>query len=210
MNESPGEAVYADRRDRERALHLGMWVFLGSETLLFAGLFGLYAAYRAAYDADFALAVEHNDDAIGTINTLILIVSSFFVAWAIHSMRHDKRRTCLLSLAAAMLLGGCFLALKTVEYSEHFAEGIYPGMYYAAKEMPSHGAQLFYTLYYAMTALHALHVIAGITILGWLSTRVWRRITNQARHAELELGGLYWHLVDVVWIFLWPLLYLTR
>lgn len=195
---------------RDRALHLGMWLFLGSETLLFAGLFGLYTAYRALYTADFAAAVDHNNDLIGTINTLILITSSFFVAWAIHAMRHGRRRTTMLSLLAAMVLGLCFLGLKLVEYTHHFHEGIYPGMYYASIDLPSSGARLFFTLYYAMTGLHALHVIAGLVILGWLVVRVSRRRTVPEHHAELELGGLYWHLVDLVWIFLWPLLYLLR
>jgi cytochrome c oxidase subunit 3 len=109
-----------------------------------------------------------------------------------------------------MLLGATFLGLKTIEYGDHFAEGIAPGVYYTAEALPALGARTFFTLYYAMTALHALHVIAGLTLLGWLVVRVWRRRTNPSRRIELELGGLYWHLVDVVWIFLWPLLYLMR
>jgi cytochrome c oxidase subunit 3 len=202
--------LYADPRARGHALHLGMWLFLGSETLLFAGLFGLYSAYRAAYEADFAAGVAHNHMGIGTANTLILIVSSFFVALGIHALRGGHRRACLGALAAAMTLGGCFLGLKAVEYGSHLAEGIAPGPHYAFAALPSHGARMFFTLYYAMTALHALHVIAGISILGWLAIRVARRRTTAERPTELELGGLYWHLVDVVWIFLWPLLYLTR
>jgi cytochrome c oxidase subunit III len=202
--------IYADRAARARALHLGMWLFLGSETLLFAGLFGLYSAYRAAYPADFAAGVAHNEILIGTANTVILIVSSFAVAWSIHALRGRRRRACIGAIAAAMLLGGGFLGLKLVEYSAHFAEGIVPGPYYASTELPSHGAQVFFTLYYAMTGLHALHVIAGMVLLGWLAIRVARRRSTPEHRTELELGGLYWHLVDVVWIFLWPLLYLTH
>lgn len=205
----PAEPIYAEPRARAHALHLGMWVFLGSETLLFAGLFALYAAYRGAYPADFAAAVHHNNAVIGTANTAILIVSSFFVAWAIHAIRLGRRRLSLAALAAAMTLGAAFLALKSAEYSEHLAEGIAPGVHYSAAVLPSDGAQIFFTLYYAMTGLHALHVIAGISLLGWLAVRVARRRVTAERHTELELGGLYWHLVDVVWIFLWPLLYLT-
>ena len=203
------EEIYADRRARTHALHLGMWIFLGSETLLFAGLFGLYSAYRAQFPADFATAVGHNDATIGTINTLVLIVSSFFVAWSIHALRGGHRRMCIASLVTAMALGASFLGLKTIEYSHHFAEGIAPGAQYTSTELPEAGARTFFTLYYAMTGLHALHVIAGLAILGWLATRVRRRRTTTERHVELELGGLYWHLIDVVWIFLWPLLYLT-
>jgi cytochrome c oxidase subunit III len=204
------EEIYATRAARDHALHLGMWVFLGSETLLFAGLFGLYAAYRYAYTAEFAAGVAHNNALIGTVNTVVLIVSSFFVAWAIHANRHARRRTAMFSLLAAMGLGATFLVLKFIEYGQHLHEGIAPGRYYASVELPGQGSRTFFTLYYAMTALHGLHVIAGLVILGWLATRVWRRRTVPERRAELELGGLYWHLIDIVWIFLWPLLYLTR
>jgi cytochrome c oxidase subunit III len=210
MAEPSVDEIYADPRARSYALHLGMWLFLGSETLLFAGLFGLYSAYRAGYEPDFAAGVAHNHALIGTANTLILIVSSFIVAWAIHVLRAGRRRACAGALVAAMALGGCFLGLKLVEYSAHLAEGIAPGMHYTSTALPSPGARTFFTLYYAMTGLHALHVIAGISLLGWLAVRVARRRTTAANPTALELGGLYWHLVDVVWIFLWPLLYLTR
>jgi cytochrome c oxidase subunit III len=210
MTEVSPDEVYADRQTRDHALHLGMWVFLGSETLLFAGLFGLYAAYRSVYGELFAEAVTHNDAFIGTVNTLVLIISSFLVAWSIHALRGGRRRTCIGALLIAILLGLTFLGLKSIEYAHHLAEGIAPGPHYTSLELPSQGARIFFTLYYAMTALHAIHVIAGITILAWLALRVRRRRTTPERHVELELGGLYWHLVDVVWIFLWPLLYLTR
>jgi cytochrome c oxidase subunit 3 len=203
------ELIYSDPEQRSHALHLGMWVFLGSETLLFAGLFGLYAAYRNEFPEEFRDAVAHNHALIGTINTLVLIVSSFFVAWSVHAVRNDRPRTALRCLTAAMVLGATFLGVKAFEYSQHIAEGIKPGIHYASAELPSRGAQTFFTLYYAMTGLHAIHVIAGITILAWLARRVKRATTRVGHLTELELGGLYWHLVDVMWIFLWPLLYLT-
>jgi cytochrome c oxidase subunit III len=205
---SDEEDIYAQPGQRAHALHLGMWTFLGSETLLFAGLFALYAAYRAVYPADFALAVHHNNAVLGTVNTVILLTSSFFVATAVHRLRGGHRRSCLAALAIAMVLGACFLGVKIVEYGAHLDEGIAPGHHYTSAELPSVGSRTFFTLYYAMTGLHALHVIAGLAILGWLAFRVARQITNQHHTTELELGGLYWHLVDVVWIFLWPLLYL--
>jgi cytochrome c oxidase subunit 3 len=186
-----------------------MWIFLGSETLLFAGLFGLYASYRVEYPVEFADAIRHNTEWIGSVNTLVLITSSVCVAAAVAAIRMDRRRACLVALAGAMLLGLAFLGLKTIEYGEHFAEGIAPGHHYSSAELASVGANRFFTLYYAMTALHALHVIAGLAILAWVAIRVKRRRTTKERHVELELGGLYWHLVDIVWIFLWPLLYLT-
>jgi cytochrome c oxidase subunit III len=207
---SEAEVIYTDPRQRTHALHLGMWVFLGSETLLFAGLFCLYAAYRSAYPAEFRIGVLHNNTLLGTANTAVLIVSSFFVAWAIHATRRDDRKTSVRCLSIAVLLGLTFLVFKTIEYTEHFREGLGPGEYYTTHELPAHGYALFYAIYFAMTGLHALHVIAGMTLLSWLALRVRRGKTHVGHRTELELGGLYWHLVDLVWIFLWPLLYLTH
>jgi cytochrome c oxidase subunit 3 len=185
-------------------------MFLGSETLLFAGLFGLYSAYRSVFPVEFRAGVSHNNTLIGTANTAVLIISSFFVAWAIHAMRADRRRACLRALVVAIVLGATFLVLKTIEYAQHLHEGLAPGIYYSSTSLPAYGTVLFFTLYYVMTGLHALHVIAGMCILTWLAVRVARRRTRADHRTELELGGLYWHLVDVVWIFLWPLLYLTH
>ncbi len=203
------ESHFQDLPAQEHAVRLGMWLFLGSEVLLFAGLFALYTAYRFRYGAEFHAAIHHNDVAIGTTNTAVLIVSSFTMAWAIHALRHRRRRTCLLSLAATAALGVTFLGLKSVEYRLHFAHGIYPGAHYASAELPGHGATIFFTLYFLMTGLHALHMIGGVTAVGWLAARVARRRTTLEYHPELEMVGLYWHLVDSVWIFLWPLFYLT-
>ncbi len=203
------EVQFEDLGKQAHAARFGMWVFLGSELLLFAGLFGLYAAYRAQYPAAFTEGVHHNSLAIGTINTVVLIGSSFTAAWAVHAVRRDQRRAALGMLAATMVLGALFLVLKGVEYAGHFEEGVYPGRYYAAAELPGRGAQVFFTIYYFMTGLHALHMLGGLTVMAWLASRVARRRTTAARHIELELGALYWHLVDGIWIFLWPLFYLT-
>ena len=194
---------------QEHAARLGMWVFLGSETLLFAGLFGLYTAYRLMYTEHFLQAAAHNSVAIGTGNTVILITSSFFIAWSIHEMRKGRPRMAALSLAVTWLLGVAFLVFKGIEYAHHFHEGIYPGAYYSFEELPFAGAKLFFTLYYFMTGLHALHVVAGLVIISWLIVETLRRRFSPERHTAMELGGLYWHLVDVIWIFLWPLLYLV-
>jgi cytochrome c oxidase subunit III len=194
---------------QEHAARFGMWIFLGSEVLLFAGLFGLYAAYRVEYSAEFERAFHHNEALIGTLNTVILILSSFTIAWSIHALRRERRRTALLMLFVTLACGSLFLVFKGVEYSHHFAEGIFPGAYYSFAEMPSNGARLFFTLYFFMTGLHALHMIAGLVLVSWLTTRVYRRRTTSRYHTELEMGALYWHLVDSIWIFLWPLFYLT-
>lgn len=203
------EIQFEDLEKQAHAARFGMWVFLGSELLLFAGLFGLYVAYRVEYAAAFAEGVHHNSLAIGTTNTVVLIVSSFTIAWSIHAIRRDRRRTALLMLLVTMALGALFLVLKGVEYAGHFEEGVFPGRYYAAAELPERGVQVFFTMYYFMTGLHALHMVGGLTVVAWLARRVARRRTTAADHIELELGALYWHLVDGIWIFLWPLFYLT-
>jgi cytochrome c oxidase subunit III len=205
------EIQFEDLEKQAHAARFGMWVFLGSELLLFAGLFGLYAAYRVQYPAAFAEGVHHNSLAIGTINTVVLIASSFTVAWSIHAVRRDQRKVALGMLAATMALGALFLVLKGVEYTGHFEEGIYPGRYYAAADpaLLGRGPQVFFTMYYFMTGLHALHMVGGLAVMAWLTVRVARRRTTAAHHTALELGALYWHLVDGIWIFLWPLFYLT-
>lgn len=200
---------FEDLARQHHAVRLGMWVFLSSETLLFAALFALFAAYRAMYPAEFLAASHHNDVVIGTANTAILITSSFSVAWALHSVRHGARRVAGLSLGITVTLGAVFLCLKLVEYVDHFRHGIYPGAHYAFAELPSHGANMFFTLYYFLTGLHALHVIGGMTFLALLIRPVVRGKYGEANHVLVENGALYWHLVDLIWIFLWPLLYLV-
>lgn len=198
-----------DSLERQHATaQLGMWVFLGSETLLFAGLFALYAAYRFAYPAEFHAASAHANLLIGTINTYILLTSSLTMALAIHATRQGQRRRTVALLAVTIAFGLAFDALKLVEYAGHLREGLAPGAYYAFDALAPRGVVLYVTLYYLLTGLHALHVTGGVCVLVWLAVRARRGDFTPQSHIALELGGLYWHLVDLVWIFLWPLLYL--
>jgi cytochrome c oxidase subunit 3 len=203
--------VQYDSLARQHATaRLGMWIFLGSESLLFAGLFALYAAYRFAYPAEFHAASAHANLLIGTVNTYVLLTSSLTVALAIHATRRGNRRRTVALLAATIALGATFDVLKFVEYAGHLREGLAPGAYYAFGELPAHGVVLYVTLYYLLTGMHALHVTGGICVLVWLLVRARRGDFTPTSYVALELGGLYWHLVDLVWIFLWPLLYLIR
>jgi cytochrome c oxidase subunit 3 len=203
--------VQYDNLERQHATaRLGMWVFLASESLLFAGLFALYAAYRFVYPVEFHAAAAHANVLLGTTNTYLLLTSSLTVALAIDATKNAHRRRALVLLAITIALGCAFEVLKFVEYAEHLREGIAPGGYYTFAGLPAHGAVLYFTLYYLMTGLHALHVAGGLCALAWLWLRLYRgRITPQS-YLSLELGGLYWHLVDLVWLFLWPLLYLVK
>jgi cytochrome c oxidase subunit 3 len=200
---------FQDLEQQEHASHLGMWLFLTSEVLLFGALFALYTAYRVDHAAAFAEASSHNDQILGTVNTVILITSSFTVAWAVHSIRRNETAAAAWSLAITIGFGLLFLVVKAIEYSHHFDEGILPGQMYHFAELPGAGAQLFFTLYYLMTGLHALHVIAGLCLLSVLLVQTLRQRYSAKRRTAIELGGLYWHLIDVIWIFLWPLMYLV-
>ena len=207
---SPEPAEHFESLEQQdHAAHFGMWLFLTSETLLFGALFGLYTAYRIQYGQHFLQAAQHNNVLLGTTNTVILVSSSFFAAWAVHSMQHGRPKVAVRCLLGTLLAGLVFLAVKAVEYREHFAHGIYPGARYQFTELPSHGAKIFFTLYYFMTGLHALHVIAGLAALAVIARLAARGRYSERQHTSLELGVLYWHLVDVIWIFLWPLMYLA-
>jgi len=201
---------FEDLDKQAHAARLGMWAFLGSELLLFAGLFALYATYRLLYPVDFALGVTHNNVALGTTNTAILITSSFTVAMSLYAVRTGHLRWAGGLILFSTACGLLFLLLKGIEYGQHFHEGIFPGAGYHATELSGPGAKMFFTLYYLMTGLHGIHVVAGLVILAWLAWGCFREAYSPARYVHVELGALYWHLIDVVWIFLWPMFYLMR
>jgi cytochrome c oxidase subunit III len=208
MSDDRHATHFANRRQREQAAELGMWTFLASEALLFSGLFGLYASYCTAYGAAFYLGRSNTAHALGAANTFVLLTSSFSAASALASLRLGRRRASVLLLSLTVGFGIAFLVLKGVEYTDHFRNGMYPGAKHGfLVEHPLRGLPIFVTLYYLMTGLHALHVTAGIVVLSVLGFRVWRgRLSDRLAH-PLEFGVLYWHLVDLVWVFLWPMFY---
>jgi cytochrome c oxidase subunit 3 len=203
---------FQDLSQQADAAKLGMLVFLASEVLLFAGLFALYCGYRAHHPAAFAEGVRHNSRVLGTLNTLVLIGSSYVVASAVTLMRRDRRGATIACLVGATVLGAVFLAVKAVEYRQHFVDGIFPGgrgLYFAGREGTS-GMSTFYTLYFLTTGLHAIHVVAGMSVLAGLTVGVARRRIRVDYEHPLSIGAMYWHLVDVIWIFLWPMFYLMH
>jgi cytochrome c oxidase subunit 3 len=175
--------------------------------LLFAGLFGLYAAYRAHYAAAFHEGISHMEHALGAVNTFVLLTSSLSAALSLPALALGRRRTATALCWLTAACGLVFLAIKGFEYAAHFRHGMYPGSLSEAMRTTPLG--IFTSLYFAMTGLHALHVLAGVGVLCvlgyWLSTG---RLPREKSY-PLELGVLYWHLVDAVWVFLWPLFYLT-
>jgi cytochrome c oxidase subunit 3 len=189
---------------------LGMWVFLVTEVLFFGGLFLVYSVYRAWYPAAFTAASRELIVWAGTLNTVVLITSSLTMALAVHAAETGNRRALILLLLATMALGCVFLGVKAYEYRTEYLEHHVPGFGLEFDfEKPYYlQAQIFFSLYFIMTALHALHMIIGLGIMSvmlWLS---WRGRITPEYYNPIEVSGIYWHFVDIVWIFLFPLLYL--
>jgi cytochrome c oxidase subunit 3 len=191
------------------AARLGMWLFLATELLLFGGLFTAYAYYRWMFPAAWAEGSHLMSLALGTVNTFILLASSFTVAMSINFIRIGKPRLTTLMLAISIACGLAFMALKAVEYADHFHHGLLPGRFLSSAEAQQPGVAMFFVLYYLTTGLHAIHVIAGLTVLGVMMVKTARGRFSPDYYTPLDMGGLYWHLVDIIWIFLYPLLYLV-
>jgi cytochrome c oxidase subunit 3 len=185
---------------------IGMWLFLLSEIILFGGLFLLYSSYRYKNPLDFHLAAWELNRVLGTFNTLILITSSLSMALSIFFIQKGSRKLSGLFLLATIFFGLLFLGIKYVEWMAKIEHGLYPNSPRLLGR--SKGEVLFFGLYYSMTGLHGLHVLVGIFILIVLLVLMMRGKINQNRSVPLENTGLYWHLVDIIWIFLFPLFYL--
>ncbi|HZL18333.1 MAG TPA: cytochrome c oxidase subunit 3 family protein [Polyangia bacterium] len=199
---------YETIEKQDYAVRLGMWLFLGTEVLLFAGLFLGYSVYRHFYHEAFHEASRHLDLWAGATNTIVLITSSLTVALAYHAITQGKTKLCAGLLTFTIVCACAFLVIKGIEYHHKFQEGALPGKWYHYGEVTAPGANLFYTVYFLTTGLHAIHVIVGMSILIWILARTLRGHFSTTYNVPVELGGLYWHLVDLVWIFLFPLLYL--
>jgi len=199
---------FADLRQQHEVAQLGMWTFLGTEVLFFGGLILAYAVYRFGYPGDFAAAARHTKIAIGTANTAILLASSFLVAWAVAAARLEAARAAAILLSLAAVAGLLFLALKGFEYSEEYREHLVPGVDFAFPAEHAKGAELFFLFYFIATGLHGLHVLIGIFVLAAIARAASRRAYSARYHGPITVAGLYWHFVDLVWIFLFALIYL--
>jgi cytochrome c oxidase subunit 3 len=193
---------------QEQAARLGMWLFLATEILLFTVLFTAYSVYRFLFPAGFEGASHLAHVALGTTNTVVLITSSLTVALAIYYARQGQSKRTVALLAVTIAFGAVFMVLKGIEYYHHFADGQLPGKYYHYVGLKGPGVSMYFTLYFLMTGLHGLHVLVGMGVLAWLAARAARGDFSRAYSTPVELGGLYWHLVDLIWIFLFPLFYL--
>ena len=200
---------FDDLEQQKDAATLGMWVFLVTEVLFFGGLFLVYAVYRIWYHDAFIAASHELDVTLGGINTAVLITSSLTMALAVHAAQLGRRRWLIIFLVATMILGAAFLGIKAVEYYDKFVHHHVPGPGFAFEpaEHARH-AQIFFSLYFLMTGLHALHMIIGLGIMSVMLWWSWRGAITAEYYNPIEISGLYWHFVDIVWIFLFPLLYL--
>ncbi len=201
---------FAEPVQQFEAAKIGMWLFLVTEILLFGGLFVGFAVMHSRYPEAFASAHHHLDRALGALNTVVLLVSSFTMALAVAAARAGKRRALIGCLVLTLTLAGVFLVVKYFEYSHKFHEGLLPGRFYSYKGPSVPGEFMFFSFYFLMTGLHALHVLAGMTAISWLIWRARRGDFSAQYYNPVDLVGLYWHLVDMIWIYLFPLLYLIR
>jgi cytochrome c oxidase subunit 3 len=205
----PGLAHHFDNLEQQtEATTLGMWVFLVTEVLFFGGLFLVYTVYRTWYPDAFVAASHELDVTLGTINTAVLITSSLTMALAVRAAQLGERKTLMMFLVLTMLLGGVFLGIKSVEYYHKFVEHHVPGPSFQFEKEHVRHAQIFFSLYFMMTGLHALHMVIGFGIMAVMLWWAWRGTITKEYYSPIEISGLYWHFVDIVWIFLFPLLYL--
>jgi cytochrome c oxidase subunit III len=199
---------FDDVEQQQEAASLGIWVFLVTEIMFFGGLFTGYAVYRAAYPAAFAEGSQHLDILLGGINTAVLIASSLTMALAVHSAQVGERSGLVRFLLLTIVLGLVFLGIKGLEYAHKFEEHLVPGSRFMVEGPHAPQMQLFFGFYFSMTGMHALHMVIGIGILAVLTWQAWRGHFSPAYWTPVELTGLYWHFIDIIWIFLFPLLYL--
>jgi cytochrome c oxidase subunit 3 len=208
MSDTPLAEQYADLQQQRDAALLGIWVFLSTEVLFFGGLILAYCFYRYAYSAAFAEAARHTRIVIGTGNTAILLTSSFLVAWAVGVAKLGAGRVAGTLLWGAAALGVIFIALKGVEYYGEIGEGLFPGVNFSITGQHAGGARLFFTFYFIATGLHALHVAIGIVALIAIGARAHEGAYSARYNGPITVAALYWHFVDLVWIFLFALIYL--
>ena len=207
MTTKTAAAEHTPHRD-DVGSRMGMWLFLFTELILFGGLFIVYAVYRFKHPEEFRLAAAELDTLVGTVNTIILLTSSLTVAMSITALQEGKKHLSLLLIGTTILFAVAFMVNKYFEWGHKFSLGIYPGSPDLTNKPP--GEILYFGLYFVMTGLHALHVIIGVVVLLFVMVFIARGSVNENSYVKLEAGGLYWHLVDIIWIFLFPLFYLIH
>ncbi|MGI8433050.1 MAG: cytochrome c oxidase subunit 3 family protein [Chthoniobacterales bacterium] len=212
MNAPVGTLVaeqFDDLEQQHEAAKFGMWIFLATEVLFFGGLFLSYTVYRYLNPGAFAAASRHTEVLLGGLNTGILLFSSTLMALAVRAAQLSQRRSLVWLLLGTAFFGILFMGVKGLEYYKDYQAHVVPGVNFLWTEANPHAAEMFFWLYYAMTGLHAIHVTIGIVLLLILALRAARGHYDRGNFMGVEVAGLYWHFVDIVWVFLFPLLYLA-
>jgi cytochrome c oxidase subunit III len=199
---------FADLPAQREASSLGMWVFLVTEVLFFGGMFTAYVIYRSIYRRAFEGASNLLDIRLGAFNTAVLILSSLTMALAVWAASQGKKKLIVVFLVLTIVLGATFLGVKVIEYRDKFVHHEVPGPHFVVPHGLPPQSELFFSLYFCMTGLHALHMVVGIGLLSWLIAKARRGAFSPRYNTPVDMVGLYWHFVDIVWIFLFPLLYL--
>lgn len=200
---------FASADDEFEAAKQGMWIFLVTEIMMFGGLFVAYAVFRGLYPEMFQEAHKHLSWQLGALNTVFLITSSLTMALGVSSAQRGLRNRSLMMLTFTFLFACGFLVVKYIEYSAKFHHGLLPGGFFHNAELINPKTPLFFSLYFLMTGLHGFHVVVGMGLIAWIMKRTSRREFSSAYYTPVELVGFYWHFVDLVWIFLFPLMYLV-
>ena len=200
---------FANMDDQFEAGKQGMWLFLVTELMMFGGLFVAYGIFRGLYPTMFHEAHEMLNVKLGATNTVVLITSSLTMAIGVSATQKGRRDIAIFSLVLTFLLACCFLVIKYFEWSHKFHDGLLPGGFFTNTELKDPKSPLFFSLYFVMTGLHGVHVIIGMALISWLIFRTQKREFSPYYYTPVELVGFYWHFVDLVWIYLFPLLYLV-
>jgi len=202
-------AHHFDKADTQfDAGRMGIWLFLVTEVLFFGGLFCAFAVFRSWYYDSFVEAHHHLDKVMGAVNTIVLITSSFTMAMGVRSSQQGKKQQTSLMLILTIAFAFVFLVVKYFEYSHKIHDGLLPGALFHAEGFKSAHPGMFFAIYFMMTGIHGLHIVIGIGLLTWILLRNMKGEFGARYYAPVEGVGLYWHLVDLVWIYLFPLLYL--
>jgi cytochrome c oxidase subunit 3 len=200
---------FEDLDQQHEAASLGMWIFLATEVMFFGGLFAGYAVYRNLYQPGFSAGSHMLNVTIGALNTAVLIGSSLTMALAVRAAQLGKRNSLVTFLICTLLLGLAFILIKlALEWRHDYLEGFVPGLNFTFAGPNAKSVELFFCFYFAMTGVHALHMVVGVGVLSVLLVMAWQGRFGPERFNAVEIAGLYWHFVDIVWIFLFPLLYL--
>jgi cytochrome c oxidase subunit 3 len=203
---------FEDLGQQHEASTLGMWAFIAQEILFFGGMIVAYWIYRIMYPEAWMVGASMQNWQMGAVNTIVLIVSSLTMALAVRNAQLGKRMGIVIMLAATLFFGTVFLVIKGIEYNAHYHEGLFPGAAWHWHEEPELApkVQLFMVFYWGLTGLHAAHMVIGAGLLLWMMWRAWKGHFGPDYYAPVEIMGLYWHFVDIVWIFLFPFLYLIH